>query len=47
MSDTFVVDLENTPIPSSAASVYVVDLAHSADQMCVIFTPTYRAMLTK
>lgn len=36
MSDTFVVDLENTPIPSNAASVYVVDLAHSADQMYVI-----------
>jgi hypothetical protein len=33
MSDTFVVDLENTPIPSTAASVYIVDLAHSADQM--------------
>ena len=33
MSDTFVVDLENTPIPSNAASVYIVDLAHSADQM--------------
>ena len=30
MSDTFVVDLENTPIPSNAASVYIVDLAHSA-----------------
>jgi hypothetical protein len=35
MSDTFVVDLENTPIPSNAASVYIVDLAHSADQMYV------------
>jgi hypothetical protein len=33
MSDTFVVDLENTPIPSNAASVYIVDLAHSAEQM--------------
>jgi septal ring-binding cell division protein DamX len=33
MSDTFVVDLENIPIPSNAASVYIVDLAHSADQM--------------
>jgi type 1 glutamine amidotransferase len=33
MSDTFVVDLENRPIPSNAASVYVVDLAHTEEQM--------------
>lgn len=33
MSDTFVVDLENMPIPSNPASVYVVDLAHTDDQM--------------
>jgi BRCT domain type II-containing protein len=33
MSDTFVVDLENKPIPSNAASVYVVDLAHTDEQM--------------
>ena len=37
MSDTFVVDLENTPVPSNAASVYIVDLAHSAEQMYVPF----------
>lgn len=35
MSDTIVVDLENKPIPSNEATVYVVDLAHTAEQMYV------------
>lgn len=33
MSDTIVVDLENKPIPDSEASIYVVDLAHTSEQM--------------
>jgi hypothetical protein len=33
MGDTFVVDLENKPIPSNPATVYDVDLAHTAEQM--------------